>query len=337
VVAFHYTSRFPGYYPYKEITLFQHGYLGVHLFFVISGFVIASSLLPSRSVVEFGIRRLARLVPPMIVCSLITFATLTALDNPFADLRRANPLDFLPSWSFTHPAFWKWMDGDIKYVDGVYWSLFYEVRFYLWAVVMFFLLPKERFAASFAWFTAFSWLGYMACSKADNPVVALTFETAFASKYLPLFCAGVLFHELYAARRRPWTLPAIGACLLAAMTERMEVVDSMVLGSIFTVFFILVYRPTWLALLAYKPLTAIGVVSYSLYLLHQNAGIALMNALPLSGYATIIPTAAVVLGTASLVYWLVERNSSRWAKIVIAHLPQSSPKQPLRPQPAIPL
>src|SRR4051794_31539154 len=46
------------------------GALGVELFFVISGLVITMTILGSRSVIDFAVKRVARLYPAFAVASL---------------------------------------------------------------------------------------------------------------------------------------------------------------------------------------------------------------------------------------------------------------------------
>jgi peptidoglycan/LPS O-acetylase OafA/YrhL len=67
--------------------LFPNGYLGVDIFFVISGYVITASLVRRKHkdlrgfLLDFYARRVRRLMPPLIVCVLIS-AILISLFNP---------------------------------------------------------------------------------------------------------------------------------------------------------------------------------------------------------------------------------------------------------------
>ncbi len=58
-----------------------YGYLGVNLFFIISGFVIAWSA-EGRGWTEFALARFLRLYPGFVVCVTITFAVLSLAASP---------------------------------------------------------------------------------------------------------------------------------------------------------------------------------------------------------------------------------------------------------------
>ena len=80
VIVFHFFQRFPEYYPYGDeiLPLASHGYLGVHLFFIISGFVIALTLSKKPTLLQFAVGRFVRLWPAMLVCSTLTFIFLNS-------------------------------------------------------------------------------------------------------------------------------------------------------------------------------------------------------------------------------------------------------------------
>ena len=79
VLLYHAFSRWTELVPYgndfADFPLFRFGYLGVELFFLISGFVILMTLEKFNSFTEFMYHRWLRLFPAMLICSLFVFFT----------------------------------------------------------------------------------------------------------------------------------------------------------------------------------------------------------------------------------------------------------------------
>lgn len=95
-------------YQYPAIDAFKYGFYGVQLFFVISGFVIYRSLQRSSNASDFLAKRYMRLLPAMVLCSLISYLVLSnwIVDEEFEQLRPDTPLSFLFSLTFIHPRIW---------------------------------------------------------------------------------------------------------------------------------------------------------------------------------------------------------------------------------------
>ncbi|HHF0555610.1 TPA: acyltransferase family protein [Vibrio antiquarius] len=79
VLLFHTYGRWPGHLSFvnesSDILVVKYGYLGVNLFFVISGYVILMTLDKKNSLIEFYISRWLRLFPLMFLCSLLIYSS----------------------------------------------------------------------------------------------------------------------------------------------------------------------------------------------------------------------------------------------------------------------
>ena len=102
----------------------RFGWVGVEIFFVISGFVIALSA-RGASPGSFLKRRALRIFPALWVCSLVSLVALATTDSPIRELLV----------SFIHSVI---LSPRGPYLDGAIWSLIVEAVFYflIWLVLL---------------------------------------------------------------------------------------------------------------------------------------------------------------------------------------------------------
>lgn len=117
------------------------GYLGVDVFFVLSGFLITGILLDELrrtgtiSLAAFWARRARRLLPAATLVTLVTLLFLVQLDSPFAEQRYAvSAISFATYWS--NLLFWRrgadYFDQSVATDPFLHtWSLAVEEQYYL--------------------------------------------------------------------------------------------------------------------------------------------------------------------------------------------------------------
>ena len=288
VVAFHYCYRWgpplnrESLYPYgpalAALPGVRLGQYGVHLFFVISGFVIAMTLERCRTPREFVVRRYARLAPAMLLWSVITFAAMQVIPHaPFPE----RAAWFVSALTFIGPVTLNRIAPSIDFhsIDGVYWSLYVEVQFYAVACLVYFSAPK-RFGICLGLLSAIAcWLLIvripLASPLSNNLLIPL---------FLPWFVMGIGLHALARRADRP-----LGALLISVSTLELlalyasGVPDAVPIGVVVAVpilFAATIWFRPFAGLLAARPMARIGVASYGLYLLHENFGVAILHSLP---------------------------------------------------------
>ena len=114
-------------------TLTQYGYLGVNMFFIISGFVILMTAW-GRTVEAFTISRVTRLFPAYAVSVALTAVLLIVVwpQGKHIEVRHA----------FTNLTMLQ-QGYRVPHVDGAYWTLWTELRFYL-LIGVFVLIGIDR-------------------------------------------------------------------------------------------------------------------------------------------------------------------------------------------------
>lgn len=151
VVLFHAT-----YWPAQPNLLtdvFTFGFLGVPLFFTISGFVILMTA-QNRNGIEFVNSRIARLYPSFWICVLLSTLALGMLGDGWPSLAViAANLTMQPRMIFHQP-----------YIDPVYWTLVVEMKFYalMWVLIVTKQMKRIEFFLTL-------WLGAAAVTTVFTP------------------------------------------------------------------------------------------------------------------------------------------------------------------------
>ena len=179
VLAFHYLYRGqkPGWissHPAIAVAaVAKYGFLGVNLFFLISGFVIFMSA-ERASLREFVASRTSRLFPAFWASVLLTAlcAWIFGSQNFQASIIQvAANLSMIPNWF------------GIDYVDGAYWSLSVELNFYIAIGIVLFFRKIDKIE----WILAI-WL--IACLiYVVRPVYLL--DVFLNARYGSYFCGGI--------------------------------------------------------------------------------------------------------------------------------------------------
>jgi len=119
-------------------SVFQLGWVGVDLFFVLSGFLITGILADNRGsdryFSAFYARRALRILPVYVAALVLVFHVVPLV---FAPHPQVAPGTELPFWFFV--ANFRDLPYDVAKLVGHYWSLAIEEQFYLlWPLVVFF-------------------------------------------------------------------------------------------------------------------------------------------------------------------------------------------------------
>lgn len=239
------------------------GYLGVAVFFVISGFVIPWSLRNETSgVVGYGRflgKRMLRLHPPFLMACLMAIC-LNWISISIPGYQGSLPASYLPSAIAS-------LGSDVFYLTGllgkewtlvVAWTLALEVQFYVLAgLVALAIRPGRRPATLRAFLIA-------AC------VVGLfTSDRAWVFAYLPLFVLGwsAAWMKLAPGDHSVWAITAVAA--LATVFQH----DIATAAASVTTMLAIRYLPA----VSHPGLAWLGSISYSLYLIHVPLGGRVVN------------------------------------------------------------
>lgn len=270
----------------KNIAIY--GYIGVQIFFIISGFVISISLEKSRNYLEFLKKRYIRLAPGMFVCSTLTFLFFKYiyLGEEYANSR--NIYNYLIANAFIDPYFCNIPYGYNKfyYIDNCYWSLWVEVNFYFLIGFLYFYSPKKMMRNYIIICIIGIFFYVLFWSKAGHIILQNFISTEKINYYKYVSRSFVFFHEclwfligmyLYRLYNNKRDYKIIGyifilSIILAFWSRHVKYLLIHII--IISVFLILIYFPKYLSFLNNKWIVKLGIASYSLYLIHYHIGVA---------------------------------------------------------------
>ncbi|MFB8368080.1 acyltransferase family protein [Pseudarthrobacter sp. NPDC055928] len=284
----------------------KYGYLGVDLFFLISGYVITQSAW-GKSAREFAVGRAVRLYPAFWVGMILT-ASITAVwgaPNLFV-----SPPQVLANLTMAPGVF------DQLPVDSVYWTLLLELKFYaLVGVLILFNQAKRLNAIMPVWAIVMAVMTFVVPSIAGR--------TDFLGNFYLLFAAGAI---MAAVRADGWTtVRAVGLASAFAASIPFEItradgiadklnlsLNPAVIVTTLVIFFalMLITALPRISSLNLPGSAMVGALTYPVYLIHAHIGYILLERFATEDnkwwvYAAIV---AGVLVAAYGIHRLVERG-----------------------------
>jgi peptidoglycan/LPS O-acetylase OafA/YrhL len=301
--------------------------LGVLLFFIISGYLIAKSLEASKTLADFYAKRISRIWPLFILANLTVFVFLQVFTPPTVTTgsyqfyeKGRDVLDLIGTMFFA-------ADLGFDWIDGAFWSLLVELKFYFFIGVFAVLFPK-RFATAFCVFALaasgldflilyFDRSGPIGFSDSEQfRIVSQILHGLFVSQYLPMFAIGVALH------RKKFDGLFTAVIFMAVITALIGVYEIHLFKAEDNVLFIMLFAFLVAAdhvIFKDAIFMWIGKYSYSIYLFHQMIGLTIMKLV--SPYVSMDVAIGVALLSVSAIAWGASWLCEwRFRKLFIANL-----------------
>jgi peptidoglycan/LPS O-acetylase OafA/YrhL len=274
---------------------------------------------------EFLYRRWLRLFPAMLVCSVVIYVTA----GLFSDRPSGMPAwgSLLPGLTFIEPTWWERMIGyPIKSLEGTFWSLYVEFKFYVFAAVIYYWRGRNALvsALTIAFVIALvsksleKFLGISALKLLDIVSVLLSFQ------YYGWFASGAAFYIFSKEKSKKWffmaLLLALASSIAAGHLFNWQLVLAASLASV--IFAASTISEFIQKILSFRVLRFFGFISYPLYLTHENMMISMIIQMgrrfedfPLALLP--IPAIALVSGLA----FLVAKYAEPLVKSILVRVP----------------
>lgn len=314
VVFFHYAHRgaldgwSPAADPIDLADFARYGYLGVHLFFIISGFVIFLSV-RNATVRDFFASRVSRLYPAYWVAVPLTWVFVHFFDLPDLQVswwEMLVNLTMVPHWF------------GVPYVDGAYWSLGVELQFYiLVGVALKFDLDRRA-----EWFLT-GWL-LLALVNGVRPMYPVEFW--LAANWAPLFTLGALAYRIKSHGVSAWRVILMACAYLLALWYGIKPLlfvkpgqelhqNPWVVAALLSLFAIVFVAIAFggIKMKRHAVFYWAGLLTYPVYLLHEYIGYGLLSLLHQKSLG-FVPSVILVFAGVVLASWAVNRWAEKpWA------------------------
>lgn len=304
VCMFHYTKGFADNDGILR-AVFRNGWMGVEVFFVISGFVIPFSLLgtsfKSGHYFKFMKKRFLRIEPAYLI-SVLVIVLLNFLSSKTPGFR-GEPFSVSIELLLQHAGYLVGFFNN-TWLNPVYWTLEIEFHYYLLIGVLIALWNLNK-----RWLSIATILGLLLLSFLNQKTIPFF-------NYTDIFVLGII--TAFYRKENLKSLPFIALIL---------VLGCVVLNNHGTAIALL--TATTAALIAFysslgntKILMFLGNISYSLYLLHIPIGGKVINLskrfelTEISKFGVVLIALAFSIFAAWLFYKYIEKPSHQWAKKV---------------------
>ena len=277
VVVYHIFCRYQQIYLSETIEWMERfGAYAVNLFFLMSGYFLGQRT-------NF-VKKIIRLWPSYVVGVLLSVVLLAFFPLPNKEI---NFIQVLTNVFF--------INGFIKipYVDGAHWYVHTLIIMFFWGI----LIRHRNFIFLIAWI-----VGAVVAECADVRIIS----HFLGGKYVGCFVCGMALRNFLDEPGKRW----LG--VLAFAVAGVFVGQSILFGTIFIVSLFVLYLciKGKLKLLGTKILCFLGLISYPLYVVHQNLAYVVLHYLtPMIGFAwATLVSFFVCISMGAVLFWLVENN-----------------------------
>lgn len=303
VAWFHFTNANPALAPGIVKASGQYGWMGVFIFFVISGFVIPYSLdrvnYRHGQFGRFVAKRIVRLDPPYL--ANMVFILVLAFIVPLVPGFRGPKPHFSALQLLSHFAYLNSIVGK-QWINPVYWSLGIEFQYYLLIGLIFPLVAASRATVRMLTIGVLLIPGFF------------IHQGALLFRHLPLFVVGILTYHFHSGRLSKWQFWA--ALAVAGSVAVLRV--GLIIGGAAIVTALLIAFVKF----GGRVLTWMGTISYSLYLMHVPIGGKIVDLGTRFRHGQLIPSLFLIAATAGsilaawMLYRLVELPSQRLSALI---------------------
>lgn len=275
---------------YKINELLNFGAIGVSLFFILSGFLMASAMDKNISPYKFLIKRFNRIFPAYWIVIILT----TLIYN-YIGYKDISLTQFVMNFFMIQDVFY-----GSKHIDGVFWSILIEIKFYILCFFIIVFNQYKNIKYIFLIMFVFSILAVLSRIYLNKDIGFGIFL------YFSIMLNGMLFYKFINNNEKTFLY------VQPIYILYLFIVSNYVYGKssysyawvIAIILFLLFYKFKFKS----KILSFFAIISYSLYLVHQNLSYLIMDYFYQKIYIGLIIAFFISILLSFILYQLVENK-----------------------------
>jgi peptidoglycan/LPS O-acetylase OafA/YrhL len=306
IVAFHYTTRYAQLYPNTVKYPYEFnngGYVGVFLFFVISGYFFAYSLNKVKlngliTTFKFSVNKYWRLFPSYIISIIIIFIIVSMLGLKG---RESNIIDLFGNFLIWHPY--------CKYIDSAHWFIASLVVIQTFMAFTYFICKSELKTATFLSLFVLTIIYILRIYMDISFIEKLT--CILDIRDMLIFIIGMLI----------WIVDNKKVSIYASFAVLFMIIFFVYHeNNIYIIFYLLLFIVILnkrISKINISPIVLyLGKISFSWYLIHQNIGFIIIRELNVMGYTSEFFLCIPILITLCLAF-AVDYVADKFPKIIV--------------------
>jgi len=211
--------------------------------------------------------------------------------------------------SLVGPAFGQ---ADARWVEGVYWTLWREVLFYVTVALLFWTVQTRFFTLAWAILQGFSTILLVFAGGLENAGLAgIVIQQILQPTTLAFFTFGMFLWRAHNNQLDTAMWAAAGFAIISIISRtgiqlfwgievdgQFSVLTIMYRAGMYVSMGVLIslaiFKPIWVNALSYSWFRLVGLISYPLYLCHERVGIILLNKFYAAGLPSLVALAVVL-------------------------------------------
>lgn len=306
--------------PWVKYAVFDAGHLGVPIFFVLSGIVMATTTaritMNNANAANFVARRLVRLAPPYYAAIALGVAVIAAkrmFGQPDVVIPGATDI-------FAHMLFLQDFLG-IRNIITVFWTLCIEVQFYIAFALLMWLADQAAGSETFKSRNHFIWASALLALLWPSELIhSIGWKGGFIAFWYS-FMTGVLCAQTLSGTLQSKVVALGYSAVVLLIGVLGDDSFAMAAGLTGLSFCLLLNRSVTLGFLTSYPVQKMALISYSLYLFHSPVTGTFMRVyrrfMPEGLASDILATVLIIvccIVVAAIAYLLFERPAIAWSR-----------------------